>query len=50
MARLLAGLPVHWRFFVKSKLFELMMPEGAPLADMFAQVRQSYADVPEPVQ
>jgi len=45
MTILLAGLPVHWRFFVKTKLFELMPESGANLVDLFAQVRVAYIDV-----
>ncbi|WP_158745785.1 hydantoinase B/oxoprolinase family protein [Acidisphaera sp. L21] len=48
---LLAGLPVHWRFFVKGKLFELMPRTGEPratLAELFAKVQAEYSDVPAP--
>ncbi len=48
---LLAGLPVHWRFFVKGKLFALMPKPGEPaatVAELFAKVQAEYSDVPTP--
>ncbi|HWK48023.1 MAG TPA: hydantoinase B/oxoprolinase family protein [Stellaceae bacterium] len=49
---LLAALPIHWRFFVKTKLFELMPRAGVPanppsLREVFAEVRAAYPEVPE---
>ncbi len=47
LTKLLAALPVHWRFFVKTKMFESMaeMPQG--VAAVFAAIRQSYPEIPE---
>ncbi len=45
LTTILAAMPVHWRFFVKTKLFELL-PRAASLADAMAALRQAYPDVP----
>lgn len=46
---LLAALPVHWRFFVKTKLFAAMRDgaNGGEVETAFAAVRQDYPQVPE---
>jgi N-methylhydantoinase B len=54
MTAILSALPVHWRFFVKTKLFAAMRDaEGAPdgrapdLDQAFAAVRREFPQVPE---
>jgi N-methylhydantoinase B len=52
LTRLLTALPVHWRFFVKGKIFEMVAqpPAGsnrAMVAAAFAAVRQAYPNVPD---
>jgi N-methylhydantoinase B len=49
LTALLSALPVHWRFFVKTKLFSAMRRagDGADLAEAFAAVRRDYPQVPE---
>lgn len=48
---LLARLPVHWRFFVKTRLFELLRdhaPAGhAAVAEAFDAVRRRYPGIPD---
>lgn len=51
MTRLLSALPVHWRFFAKTKLFAAMrdlMAAGKPgdVEAAFALVRRDYPQVP----
>jgi N-methylhydantoinase B len=51
LTRLLAALPVHWRFFVKTKMFEAMAASardnGPPsVQSIFATVRESYPEIP----
>lgn len=51
LSRLLMALPVHWRFFVKSKIFEMagQPPAGANrsmVATAFAAVRLAFPNVP----
>jgi N-methylhydantoinase B len=51
LTTLLAALPIHWRFFVKTKLFELMPRAGTlanlpSLREVFADVREAYGEVP----
>jgi len=51
LTALLAALPVHWRFFVKTKLFE-RLPEavaggnGEPVRRAFAALRERYPQIP----
>jgi N-methylhydantoinase B len=47
LTRLLAALPVHWRFFVKTKMFESMAKTPQPIPAVFAAIRQSYPEIPE---
>jgi N-methylhydantoinase B len=50
LTTILAQLPIHWRYFVKTKLFEAMQKlaqEGAPsLAAALAAVRSAYPQIP----
>ncbi|KRE00397.1 hydantoin utilization protein B [Bosea sp. Root381] len=49
LTRLLSALPVHWRFFVKTKVFAAIR-EAANANDVgsaFASVRRDYPQVPE---
>jgi N-methylhydantoinase B len=50
LADILARLPIHWRYFVKTKLFEAMRKlaqEGAPsLAAALENVRSAYPQIP----
>jgi N-methylhydantoinase B len=54
LTRLLAALPVHWRFFVKTKMFEAMAasaPKHPSVLSVFATVRQAYPEIPsEPAE
>jgi N-methylhydantoinase B len=46
LTALLASLPVHWRFFVKGKIFAAMQATcNVPAA--FAQIRHTYPEIPE---
>jgi N-methylhydantoinase B len=52
LGRILARLPVHWRFFVKTKLFELIgsdtaMSAAARVHAAFARARQQFPAIPE---
>lgn len=49
LTRLLAGLPVHWRFFTKTKLFAVMRDAVGKLdfVAAFAAVRRDYPQIPE---
>ena len=49
LTKILAALPVHWRFFVKTKIFEQMpTDEPAPsVHDALARVRALYPEVPD---
>jgi len=49
LTRLLAALPVHWRFFTKTKLFAVMRGAAGrlDLAAAFAVVRRDYPQIPE---
>ncbi|HEV2508375.1 hydantoinase B/oxoprolinase family protein [Bosea sp. (in: a-proteobacteria)] len=49
LTQLLAGLPVHWRFFTKTKLFAVMRDAADKLdvAAAFAAVRRDYPQIPE---
>jgi N-methylhydantoinase B len=51
LTSLLAALPIHWRFFVKTKMFEAMarMAEGPAhptVPEVFAAVRDAYPEIP----
>ncbi len=53
LTRLLAGLPVNWRFFIKHRIFEAMGEDGAGLPDgaaavgaIYARLRARYRDLP----
>lgn len=51
LTAILAALPVHWRFFVKTKVFEAMRAatargEAADVTRAFAVVREAYPHVP----
>jgi N-methylhydantoinase B len=46
LTTLLAAMPVHWRFFTKTKLFEAMREPGADLRAALAHVRQTYPEMP----
>ena len=45
LTAILAALPVHWRFFVKTKIFEQMKTARA-VRDAFAAVRSLYPQIP----
>jgi N-methylhydantoinase B len=45
LTTILAAMPVHWRFFVKTKLFELL-PRAASLPEAMAALRLAYPEVP----
>jgi N-methylhydantoinase B len=47
LTKLLAALPVHWRFFVKTKMFEAMAEKAQDVPAVFATVRQAYPEIPE---
>ena len=52
LTRILGGLPTHWRFFVKGKVFDLMAKEpptdaAAAVRVAFAQSRRLYPAIPE---
>jgi N-methylhydantoinase B len=47
LTRLLAALPVHWRFFVKTKMFEAMADDAQDVPRVFATVRKAYPEIPE---
>jgi N-methylhydantoinase B len=46
---LLSALPVHWRFFVKTKVFAAIRDaeNAGSVATAFAAVRRNYPQVPE---
>ncbi len=44
---LLASMPVHWRFFIKTKLFDAMRAPGMDVLAAFGQVRRVYPDIPD---
>ena len=46
LTALLAGLPVHWRFFVKTKMFEEMAAHPDAVGRVFAAVRAGYEEIP----
>ena len=46
LTELLAGLPVHWRFFIKTRLFEAMdRLAGAERAGDGSEVRTAFSDI-----
>ena len=45
LTTILAAMPVHWRFFVKTKLFEFL-PRAPSLAAAMITLRQAYPEVP----
>jgi N-methylhydantoinase B len=45
LTALLASLPVHWRFFVKGKMFAAMMTHP-DIATAFAEIRVAYPEIP----
>ena len=45
LTSILAAMPVHWRFFVKSKLFEFL-PRASSLTDAMTALRHAYPEVP----
>jgi N-methylhydantoinase B len=49
LTQLLAALPVHWRFFTKTKLFAVMREAAGKLdlAAAFAIIRRDYPQIPE---
>jgi len=53
LTAILLALPVHWRFFVKTKVFEVLptqQPRGDNRPDVhaaFAAVREAYPEVPD---
>jgi N-methylhydantoinase B len=47
LTKLLAALPVHWRFFVKTKMFEAMGEKPQDVPAVFAAIRQAYPEIPE---
>lgn len=47
MTDLLAALPVHWRFFVKTELFARLGKTADTLTEAFAQVRIRFPQVPD---
>ncbi len=46
LTAILSSLPVHWRFFVKTKIFERMKTAPA-VRDAFAAVRSLYPQMPD---
>ncbi|MCC7283916.1 MAG: hydantoinase B/oxoprolinase family protein, partial [Acetobacteraceae bacterium] len=48
MTEWLAAMPVHWRFFAKTRLFEAMRAhaEPAPFAELVAELRALYPQAP----
>ena len=49
MTQLLAELPVHWRFFVKTELFARFGNAAGTLQEAFEQVRVRFPQVPDVV-
>lgn len=50
LTRILAGLPIHWRFFVKTEIFRRMDEGGGAqgVAEAFAKVRARFPETPAP--
>lgn len=49
MTAILAGLPIHWRFYVKTRLFA-MLREGQGVDEVFAALRAASPEIPAPDQ
>ena len=49
MTQLLAELPVHWRFFVKTELFARFGNAAGTLQEAFEQVRARFPQVSDAV-
>lgn len=47
MTKLMAELPVHWRFFVKTELFARLGHHADTLSEAFEQVRTRFPQVPD---
>lgn len=47
MTHLMADLPVHWRFFVKTELFARLGTSAETFSDAFAQLRARFPQVPD---
>ncbi len=47
MTHLMTELPVHWRFFVKTELFERLGESAETLKEAFDQVRKRFPQVPD---
>lgn len=47
MTQLMAELPVHWRFFVKTELFARLGHHADTLSEAFEQVRARFPQVPD---
>ena len=47
LSDLLAGLPVHWRFFMKHRLFEAVAedPNGGPIRERFEKIVAEYPEL-----
>jgi len=47
LSDLLAGLPVHWRFFMKHRLFEAVAenPSGGPIRERFDKIVAEYPEL-----
>lgn len=50
LTEILAGLPIHWRFFTKTEIFRRMKGRNGAegVADAFAEVRKRFKEMPEP--
>lgn len=50
LTAILAALPVHWRFFVKTEIFRRMKPPGTcrEVAEAFEAVRRAFPQIPVP--
>lgn len=50
LTEILAGLPIHWRFFAKTEIFRRMEGSGAAAVDAaFASTCARFPDLPRPV-
>ena len=47
LTKVLAAMPVHWRFFTKTKLFAAMREPGTDVLAAFTQVRRAYPEMPD---
>lgn len=50
LTAILAGLPIHWRFFAKTEIFRRMKGRSGPdgVAEAFTQTRARFPEMPEP--